>query len=164
MKVILNTEDVSKQFRSLINKLVRTALKMSNSGLKKAQIEISFVDKDEIRQLNKEHRKIDKHTDVLSFPVLSLTPMTKVNVKDFPNDIDYETGCLMLGDIIICTDVAQENAKEYGHSYEREICYLIVHGCLHLLGFDNMEEDEKVLMRAVEESVLKKYKITRNEE
>ena len=89
---------------------------------------------------------------------------TKVNFKDFPNDIDYETGCLMLGDIIICTDVAQENAKEYGHSYEREICYLIVHGCLHLLGFDHMEEDDKVLMRAVEESVLKKYKITRNEE
>lgn len=69
----------------------------------------------------------------------------------------------MLGDIIICEDVARQNAQEYGHSYERELCYLIVHGFLHLLGYDHEDEEDKKIMRAIEEAVLRKYKITREQ-
>ena len=125
-------------------------------------MDISFVDKEKIRLLNREQRNVDKETDVLSFPTLNLKPLVKINIKDYKDDIDQETKHLMLGDIIICEDVAKKNAQEYGHSYERELCYLIVHGFLHLIGYDHENEDDKKVMRALEEAVLRKYKITRD--
>ena len=163
MKVEINDYALSKNFKKLILNLIKTANKFSKFNQKKVQVSISFVNKEEIKQLNKEHRKIDKETDVLSFPVLNLVPNQKVNAKDFMEDFDPETKSIMLGDIIICNEVASKNAEEYGHSFEREVCYLVVHGCLHLLGYDHMEETDKKLMRAMEETVLSKYKITRNE-
>lgn len=163
MKICIDSEEISDKFKKLMKKLLKTTVKLSKCGLKKVRVEVSFVDKKEIKRLNKEFRQIDKETDVLSFPVLDLKPMQKVNINDFIEDFDPETKSLMLGDIIICNDVAKKNAEEYGHSYEREVCYLVVHGCLHLLGYDHMEEEDKKLMRAMEETVLTKYKITRNE-
>lgn len=111
--------------------------------------EISFllVIPEEIQELNAEYRNIDKETDVLSFPML-----------EFPEDEDmltYETGIpVMLGDIVISTTRAAEQAEAYGHSLEREICYLSVHSVLHLLGYDHMEEDEKRVMRAREKAIM----------
>ena len=163
MKVFINDYTLSKNFKKLIIKLLKTANKYSKFNQRKVQVEISFVDKEQIRLLNKKERNVDKATDVLSFPTLNLKPMQKIKIKDFKDDIDQETKHLMLGDIIICEDVAKKNAEEYGHSYERELCYLIVHGFLHLLGYDHMEEDDKKVMRALEEAVLKKYKITREQ-
>lgn len=163
MKVFINDYALSKNFKKLIVKLLKTANKYSKFNQRKVQVEISFVDKEQIRLLNKKERNVDKATDVLSFPTLNLKPMQKIRIKDFKDDIDQETKHLMLGDIIICEDVAKKNAEEYGHSYERELCYLIVHGFLHLLGYDHMEEDDKKVMRALEEAVLKKYKITREQ-
>jgi probable rRNA maturation factor len=163
MKVFINDYALSKNFKKLIIKLLKTANKYSKFNQRKVQVEISFVDKEQIRLLNKKERNVDKATDVLSFPTLNLKPMQKIKIKDFKDDIDQETKHLMLGDIIICEDVAKKNAEEYGHSYERELCYLIVHGFLHLLGYDHMEEDDKKVMRALEEAVLKKYKITREQ-
>jgi len=163
MKICIDSEEISDKFKKLMKKLLKTTVKLSKCGLKKVRVEVSFVDKKEIKRLNKEFRQIDKETDVLSFPVLDLKPMQKVNINDFIEDFDPETKSLMLGDIIICNDVAKKNAEEYGHSYEREVCYLVVHGCLHLLGYDHMEEEDKKLMRVMEETVLTKYKITRNE-
>jgi len=125
-------------------------------------VSISFVDKQQIKKLNKKYRKIDNETDVLSFPLLNLTPGQKCKLKDFKNDIDPQTKLLMLGDIVICEDVATEHAKEYNHSYEREVCYLIVHGFLHLLGFDHETDEDKMIMRAYEEAILRKHKITRD--
>ncbi|MBQ9792450.1 MAG: rRNA maturation RNase YbeY [Clostridia bacterium] len=162
MKVEINDYALSKNFKKLILNLIKTANKFSKFNQKKVQVAISFVDKEEIKQLNKEHRKINNETDVLSFPTLNLKPMERINIKDYREDFDPETKHLMLGDIIICEDVAKEHAEEYGHSFEREVCYLIVHGFLHLLGYDHMEEEDKKIMRALEEAVLKKYKITRD--
>lgn len=162
MKVEINDYALSKNFKKLIYNLIKTANKFSKFNQKKVQVAISFVNKEEIKQLNKEYRKIDKETDVLSFPTLKLKPMEKINIKDYKGDFDPATKHLMLGDIIICEDVAKEHAEEYGHSFEREVCYLIVHGFLHLLGYDHMEEEDKKIMRALEEAVLKKYKITRD--
>lgn len=111
------------------------------------EISFSLVIPEEIQELNAEYRNIDKETDVLSFPML-----------EFPEDenmLTYETGIpVMLGDIVISTTRAAEQAEAYGHSLEREICYLSVHSVLHLLGYDHMEEDEKRVMRAREKAIM----------
>ena len=161
MKIEINDYALSKNLKKLIEKLVRTANKYSKFNQKKTQICISFVDREKIREINNAQRHIDKETDVLSFPTLNLTPFEKIKIKDFKEDINPENKHLFLGDIIICEDVARSHAEEYGHSFEREICYLIVHGFLHLLGFDHEEEEDQKVMRALEEAVLKKYKMTR---
>lgn len=126
-------------------------------------LEIVFVGKEEIKQLNAERRSIDAVTDVLSFPTLDGICEREISAKDFPYDIDEE-GNLFIGSIVICTDVAREQAEEYGHSYERELFYLATHGVCHLLGYDHMQEDDKKLMREKEEKVLKKLNLTRDEQ
>lgn len=123
-------------------------------------VEISFVDEEEIRRLNREIRAIDKVTDVLSFPALDLERGQAIKKADYPFDIDEE-GKLLLGSIAVCKKRAKEQAEEYGHSYERELHYLIVHGIMHCLGYDHMEESDKAQMREQEEKVLGKLGITR---
>ena len=117
--------------------------------------EIVTVDEAEIRRLNRELRKTDSVTDVLSFPSLNLKAGAKLCKKDFPADID-EDGNLFIGSIAICRKRAEEQAEEYGHSLKREMNYLAVHGLCHLLGYDHIEEADKKLMREKEECVLKK--------
>lgn len=153
----------SKANTKLSKKLLKYTLKVVGAKTKKVSVDISFVSKDEIKDLNKKFRGVDTVTDVLSFPTLNLTPYQAINIKDYKDDINPDTKHLHLGDIIICEDIAREQAKEYGHAYEREVYYLLEHGYLHLLGFDHMEEKDKVLMRYVEEKVLSKYKIYRRE-
>ncbi len=150
---------VSKNFYKLTSKLFDTAIKYSKVKFKKFSIDISFVSKEKIKELNKEHRKIDKETDVLSFPMFNLKPFKKFDTKQYSYLLHKGEKFILLGDIVICEDVARENAVKYEHSYEREIFYLIVHGIFHLLGFDHENEDEKHLMRAAEEAVLNKFKI-----
>ena len=123
-------------------------------------LEILFVDEDEIRRLNSEMRSIDKVTDVLSFPTLDGIRGEKIRGKDYPYDID-EDGNLMLGSIVVCCKRAREQAEEYGHSYERELHYLIVHGVMHCLGYDHITDEDKAQMREKEEYVLRKLNITR---
>lgn len=124
-------------------------------------VEIEIVSADKIREVNKNERGVDKVTDVLSFPTLVIKslPVTK---KQFPTDIDYESGKLMLGDIIICYEKVKEQAAEYGHSEEREAAYLTLHGILHLLGFDHIEDADRVVMRKHEEEILNSLGITRD--
>ncbi len=123
-------------------------------------VEILFVDEEEIRRLNREIRAIDKVTDVLSFPALDLERGQAIKKADYPFDIDEE-GKLLLGSIAVCKKRAKEQAEEYGHSYERELHYLIVHGIMHCLGYDHMEESDKAQMREQEEKILNKLGITR---
>lgn len=107
-----------------------------------AEVSVTFVGPEEIRELNRDYRGIDKVTDVLSFP----------QFDDFENLPDIDELCL--GDVVICRERAEEQAEEYGHSYERELVYLFVHSILHLLGYDHMEEEEKKEMRGREEEVM----------
>lgn len=102
-------------------------------------IELLVVQNDEIQQLNKEHRKIDKATDVLSFPM----------DFDFPN--------MPLGSIVISTDFVEEKSKEYGHSFNEEFSLLFIHGILHLLGFDHEVDDGE--HRAKEEELIKQFNL-----
>lgn len=128
------------------------------------QISLLFVDNNEIREINKETRNIDKETDVLSFPMLDY-PKGKVFKEVYSNyhfDETYLDGDeLVLGDMVLSLEKAMEQSIEYNHSYLREVSYLIVHSILHLLGYDHMEEDEKLIMRKREEEILIGLNITR---
>lgn len=123
--------------------------------------EIVFADKEEIKRLNAEFRDKDSATDVLSFPTLNGIRGKKLKAHDFPYDTD-EDGKLFLGSIVICTEIAREQAEEYGHPYGRELFYLATHGLCHLLGYDHMTDDDKPAMREKEERVLKKLNLERN--
>jgi len=119
------------------------------------EISVSFVDNDEIRKLNKYYRGIDQETDVLSFPLEEF----ELVEEDEINEVEEER--VLLGDIVISLEKAMEQAQEYGHSFEREVAYLTVHGMLHLLGYDHMEEKEKKMMREKEEAVLAELNLSR---
>lgn len=123
-------------------------------------VELIFVDEEEIREMNARERGVDKVTDVLSFPSLDGIKGKPLFGEDYPYDIDEE-GNLFVGSIAICVKRAKEQAEEYGHSYERELHYLLVHGILHCLGYDHIEEADKTEMREKEEQILGKMKITR---
>ena len=125
-------------------------------------VEFVFIDGEEIRRLNGEMRGVDKVTDVLSFPTLDDIKGEALYMENFPYDID-ENGNLLIGSIAVCIDRAKEQAQEYGHSFERELNYLLVHGVMHCLGYDHEQEDEKKEMREKEEFVLNKLGITRGE-
>ena len=115
------------------------------------EVSLSFIDNEEIRNLNRDFRNIDRVTDVLSFPMLS----------DDEFDIEYEEESL--GDIVISIQRADEQAEEFDHSLEREICFLVCHSMFHLLGYDHMEEEEAKDMHRRVEEVLNGLDITRDE-
>ena len=122
--------------------------------------EVVLVDEQEIRTLNRDTRGIDAVTDVLSYPTLDGVRGRAVTKKEFPFDVDR--GRVFLGSIAVCKTRAKEQAKEYGHSLNRELHYLVTHGLLHLLGYDHMEEKEKKQMREKEEQVMNEIGIGRD--
>lgn len=114
-------------------------------------IGLTFTGDDEIRAINNEYRGIDRATDVLSFPLYE---------RD--DEIELLEGELApFGDIVLSVPHAQAQAAEYGHSVEREVCYLIVHGLMHLAGYDHIEAEDKAEMRAEEEQLLGAIGVTR---
>lgn len=123
-------------------KTITEVLKVENFN-ENAEVSLSIVDKDTIHKLNKDYRNVDRKTDVLSFPM---------DEEAFDNE---GNPIFLLGDIVICLDVARNQAAEFGHSLEREMMYLICHSTLHLLGYDHIEEDDKAKMRAKEKEVMK---------
>lgn len=123
-------------------------------------VEFCFVDGEEIRRLNREMRDTDKVTDVLSFPALEDIKGAAIRGADYPFETDEE-GNLLIGSIVVCCDRAKEQANEYGHSYNRELHYLLVHGIMHCLGYDHMTDEDKAEMREKEEEILVKLGITR---
>ena len=107
-------------------------------------LSVSFVDNKFIHKMNKEYRQIDRPTDVISFAFL--------DGEDNREEILHKEGPVSLGDIYISIDKAKEQAEEYGHSLKRELSFLFVHGLLHLLGYDHMnEEDEKIMFKLQDE-------------
>lgn len=140
-----------EDIEALIERCTRVALE--EEGITEdAQVSVTLVDNDTIRELNNEHRGIDRATDVLSFPL----------GDDDSFDTDPETGAILLGDIVISLERAEEQAKEYGHSFYREVAFLITHSLFHLLGYDHVNgEDEEKLMFGKQEKVLEKLGITR---
>lgn len=128
-------------------------------------VHLVLTDDEDIRQINAEYRGIDRSTDVLSFPSVNY-PKGKTArhcEKRLRAEYDPEMKACMLGDIIISWEHAVAQAEEYGHSVNRELCYLFAHGLFHLMGYDHMEEDEKKEMRAMEEKALHLAGISRDE-
>lgn len=123
-------------------------------------VELVFVDGEEIRRLNRETRDTDRVTDVLSYPALDDIKGQALKGEEHPYEIDEE-GNLLIGSIVVCCDKAKEQAEEYGHSYHRELHYLIVHGIMHCLGYDHMVDEDKAEMREKEELILQKLGIVR---
>ena len=155
--------EVTEGFINELEEVCRYALE-KEEVTQKCQISLLFVDNEEIREINKETRNIDKATDVLSFPMLDY-PKGKVFkdvYKDKVFDVMYLDGDeLVLGDMVLSLERAEEQSREYNHSFKREVCYLIVHSILHLLGYDHMEDEEKKIMRAREEEILNGLDIKR---
>ncbi|NFN18220.1 rRNA maturation RNase YbeY [Clostridium botulinum] len=155
--------EVSDEFTNHLEKVIEFALKEEDVNIS-SEISLLFVDNEEIREINNETRNIDRATDVLSFPMLDY-PDKKVfkevyTENDF-SEADFDGDDLVLGDIVLSLERALEQSKEYNHSYEREAFYLVVHSVLHLLGYDHMEEDDKVKMRKREEEILTALDIRR---
>ena len=136
-----------------------TTNQLSLGGL--GQVEVCFVSGEQIRSLNAQTRNIDKVTDVLSFPML--TEIADFTQENYPLEYDEFSGEVTVGSIVICNEVALAQANEYGHSVERERCYLFTHGLLHLLGYDHIVDSDKVVMREMEEKILLKLGISRSE-
>ncbi len=128
------------------------------------EVSVTLTDEESIRSINKEFRNIDSATDVLSFPMIDYPAPGDFSRLDDSYDIfDPETGEAMLGDIVLCVPRIYSQAEEYGHSVKREYAFLIAHSMLHLLGYDHMEEDERVEMEARQDEILTSMNITRND-
>ncbi len=129
------------------------------------EISVLIIDNEKIKEINQETRGIDEVTDVLSFPMLDYAE-GKTYKDLYINHIfgpEYFDGeALVLGDVVLSLEKAEEQAKEYGHSLKREICYLVVHSVFHLLGYDHMTKMDKDKMRDAEERVLSALAITRD--
>lgn len=149
---IQNKIKIDEENKNLIRQIVLFALNKENIK-NESEVSILLVDNEYIRDLNLNYRKKDIPTDVLSFAMRDTVdgdiPRTLVNMRE------------LLGDIVISIEMAQHQAKDFGHSLEREIGYLTVHGVLHLLGYDHEIKDDKALMRSQEESILKAFDLSR---
>lgn len=128
------------------------------------EVNVTFTDNEGIRQINREFRELDMPTDVLSFPMVSYERPGDFSglEQDSASNFHPETGELLLGDIVISLERAREQAQEYGHSLQREICFLAAHSMLHLFGYDHMEEQERIVMEQKQEKVLQSLGITRD--
>ncbi len=150
---IINSQNKIKLpfgIKSIVKKACKQTL-ISENFFHSSEINVTFVDDDEIRRLNSEFRNLDKSTDVLSFPL----------GEDGEYDINPETDAAMLGDVVISLEHAVSQAKAYGHGLKRETAFLTVHSVLHLLGYDhvNSEEEDK-LMRSKQSAVLENMGLT----
>lgn len=150
----INAEDV--KYEEMISKAATAVLECENHNFD-AEISVTLTNNEEIREINSEHRGIDKETDVLSFPLYDFESPSVFDEKQVAVDGDVR----VLGDIVISVEKIIAQAQEYGHSVEREMCYMTVHSMLHLLGYDHMTEDDKKLMRSREDAVMEYLNIKR---
>jgi probable rRNA maturation factor len=145
-------------FQKIIESVIEKTIEHHNIK-KECQISVIFVDNFQIKDINNEYRGIDSPTDVLSFPMIEYVYNEEVlNCKEdiWRNieNIDIDTGELVLGDIVLSLEKAYDQSSEYGHSVDREIAFLTVHGMLHLLGYDHETEKDGQNMRLMEEDIL----------
>lgn len=155
-------QEVDKKMLKLLKKVANQTFVSVGQKPRKLQVGISFVDDDEIQELNKNERNIDEVTDVLSFPNLDNVFNKKINKKNFPDDVNPENGKVDIGDVVINLNRAHEQAGSFGHSFTREVAYLMVHGLLHLMGYDHVDKLDSSIMRAQEEEILSKFRLKRD--
>ena len=149
--------DVPEGIEAQFQQVITAALDAEGVSVP-CEINVLFTDDEGIHQINLDMREVDRPTDVLSFPMFDLEP----GKHPADEDADPATGLVPLGDMCISLERAEAQAEEFGHSVQRELCYLTVHSVLHLLGYDHMDEGPmKAQMRAREEAILENLGITR---
>lgn len=139
-----------EDFERLVEDCTRAALEEEEIE-DDAEVSVTLADNARIRELNAEFREIDRETDVLSFPL----------GDDEGFEVDPDTDAILLGDIVISLEKAKSQSEEYGHSFKREVAFLVTHSLFHLLGYDHMTPEEETEMFAKQEKVLTKLGITR---
>ena len=145
-------EIISEEIMAAVEKVAYETLVYDEFDTE-CEVSLSFVSDEEIQEINNNFRDMDKATDVLSFPQIDYDVDEVVMTN--------EKGEIVLGDIIISVDTAKRQEEEYGHSLRREIAFLTVHGMLHLLGYDHIEEEDGVIMRSEEKRLMEKLGISR---
>ena len=155
-EIVYKDVQENEKYEKIVKKVLEQCFKEDYMLDSKLYITITFTTPQNIKEINKKYRNIDKATDVLSFPMFEKDELeTKIKNKDYVCED-------VLGDIIISIEKVQEQAEEYGHSFERELSYMIVHGFYHLMGYDHIKEEDKKVMRPKEEKVLNDLKIKRD--
>lgn len=155
-EIVYNKVEENSEYESIINRVIEECFKNEYLDGLKLYVSITLTVPEEIHILNKNFRNIDKPTDVLSFPMFQPDEIEKM-IKDNYQEED------ILGDMVISIPQVEEQAKEYGHSFERELAYMVVHSFYHLMGYDHMVEEDKIKMRAKEDEILNKLNITRED-
>ena len=162
MELLIDIQNEQDKFEftphmeKLIEDVVKEALRQENFS-EDAFVAVTLVDNDTIKEINNEQRGIDSATDVLSFPVLEFE-----DGQMLAGVGDYFEDKLILGDIVLSLERAEEQRIDFGHSFQREMGYLICHSVLHLLGYDHENEDEREVMRQKEENTLNALSLTRD--
>lgn len=141
----------NEEDEKIIKKVLNKCFEEETLKDKNLYVNVVLTDSKNIQVINKEHRGIDSKTDVLSFPMYEKGELD--NIKLEKEDI--------LGDMVISIEKVKEQAKEYDHSFERELAYMVVHSFYHLLGYDHINENEKKEMRQKEENILQKLNINK---
>ena len=154
-EIVYDGIDEKEEYKNVIEKVLSQCFKEEKLEDSKLCVTVTLTTPKTIQEINKQYRNIDRATDVLSFPMFEKDELDK---KIQENDFENED---ILGDIVISVEKVKEQAIEYGHSFERELSYMIVHGFYHLMGYDHIEEDDKKIMRKKEETILEKLCISR---
>ncbi|SFR67985.1 rRNA maturation RNase YbeY [[Clostridium] aminophilum] len=154
--------ELNLPYEKIIEEIVLAALDYEKCPYE-AEVSVVLTDNENIHALNKEFRSIDRPTDVLSFPMCDYeTPADFDRLEEDAEDcFNPETGELLLGDIVISIDKVREQATSYGHSETRELAFLVAHSMLHLMGYDHMEDDERIVMEKKQEEILQSKGYTR---
>lgn len=156
MEQIISVEfdeiEENQLYIDVANKVFQKCFEIENLLDKNLYINIVFTSPNKIHEINKKYRDVDRETDVLSFPMFEKEELENYVAKPWKD---------ILGDIIISIEQVKKQAEEYGHSFERELAYMMVHGFYHLMGEDHIEENDKKIMREKEETVLNELNITR---
>ena len=158
-------EQLISDQEQVINNVIIEALDYENCPYE-CQVQVLLTGNEEIHKLNREYRNIDRETDVLSFPAADYPEpgdFSDIEERD-PMAFHPETGELILGDIVLSMDRVKEQAEEYGHSRKRELAFLLAHSMLHLMGYDHMIEEDRLMMEKKQEEILARLGYTRDSE
>lgn len=154
-EIVYKEIEEKEEHQKIIQKVLEKCFEEEKIIDSKLMITITLTNAENIKEINKQYRNIDKTTDVLSFPMFEKDELeNKIKNRLFEHED-------VLGDIIISIPKVEEQAKEYGHSFERELSYMLVHGFYHLMGYDHIKEEDKIEMRPKEEKILNQLNILR---
>lgn len=148
----------NKQYIELVELVAEECFEIEHLKNTNTYLNVILTNPHNIKEINKKYRNIDKETDVLSFPMFQKEEIDELIKKSNLDKNDVED---VIGDIVVSIERVKEQAKEYNHSFDRELAYMVVHGFYHIIGYDHMVESDKKVMREKEEYVLNKLNITR---